>query len=503
MLKSTRRDLFILSGGAAAGVFLTPVPWKLVDDVAIWSQNWSWIPRPPRGELNTRYTACTLCPAGCGVAARCIESQPIGMAGVPRHPASGGALCEIGIGAHQLPYHPARLAPSPAAAEAVAKEVKKARRDGLRVGFLDMRPGRSASAVYSKFVSGFDGGMYIAPQAAESSTLRAVARLAGEPAGRFGIDWENAGTVVSVGAPLLETPGRALRAWRGGELRIVQVDREQTRTAALAHRWLQAWDSAEVEAESPSLIVSGGGLHPEAEDTIAALNFKLGTIGRTGGIVRRAASPVSDVTFTPLDAVGDGSLGLLFIDHGPLAAWPEGIEKKLAPNAVVVSFSPFGGSRLAVSKYILPAPCFLEVAEDVVTPWDATVPSYGIAPALLAKPNGIESPDEILASLQPSLKGARETEMKSRVAVIHASRRGELFAFADGQRTPVKTIQSADKLWEQFQKGAYWVDDPPPSHAAIRCRKPDETVAAVELPPQRKRFGDATVVPPLTVRVPA
>ena len=182
MLNSTRRDLLTVSGGALAGLFLTPVPWKLLDDVAIWTQNWSWVPRPPRGELNTRYTACTLCPAGCGFAARCVEAQPIGLAGVPQHPASAGALCTIGIGAHQLPYHPARLSPAPAAVDAATKEVAKARSQGVRVAFLDLRPGRAASAVYRKFALGFEGGLYLAPAPPESATLRAVAKLAGLPA---------------------------------------------------------------------------------------------------------------------------------------------------------------------------------------------------------------------------------------------------------------------------------------------------------------------------------
>jgi anaerobic selenocysteine-containing dehydrogenase len=502
MLNSTRRDLLTVSGGALAGLFLSPVPWKLLDDVAIWSQNWSWIPRPPRGEPNTRYTACTLCPAGCGVTARCIDAQPIGLAGVPQHPASDGSLCTIGVGAHQLPYHPARLAAAPAAIDAAMKEVAKARSQGVRVAFLDLRPGRAASAVYRKFALGFPGGLYLAPAPAESATLRAVAKLAGEPVERLGIDWENAGTVVSVGAPLLETPGRALRAWREKKLRIVQVDREQTHTAALAGRWLTSWDDAEVRKESPSFVISGG-LAPQAEEILAAVNADLGAVGRKGGIVRRAASPVPEVPYTPLDSVADASIGLLFIDHGPLAAWPAGIEKKLAANAVVISFSPFGGERLKRASYILPAPAFLEVSDDVVTPWDAVSPSYGIAPALLKAPRGIEAPAEVLAALDPALKGAVEAEMKSRVAAIHAAKRGEILAFAGGARTKVKEIESADKLWEQFQKGAYWVDGSPPPASPLHCRKPGETARVIEPPSRGPRFGDATVVPPLAMRVPA
>ena len=108
----TRRDVLRLAGGAAAGVALSPVPWKLTDDLAIWTQNWSWIPTPPKGEETTRLSVCSLCPAGCAVRARCIGGQPVSLHGVAADPVSGGVLCALGITAHHLSYHPARV-PAP------------------------------------------------------------------------------------------------------------------------------------------------------------------------------------------------------------------------------------------------------------------------------------------------------------------------------------------------------------------------------------------------------
>src|SRR5438270_8342087 len=104
-----RRDFFKFVGGSAVGLAFTPVPWTLLNDTAKWSQNWSWIPRPLRGEIRTKFTTCTLCPAGCGVKARCVGDQPVSLAGVAAHPASRGALCPIGLAGHQQPYHPLRL----------------------------------------------------------------------------------------------------------------------------------------------------------------------------------------------------------------------------------------------------------------------------------------------------------------------------------------------------------------------------------------------------------
>ena len=35
-----RRNFIKLLVGGAVGVHLTPLPWKLMDDIAIWTQNW-------------------------------------------------------------------------------------------------------------------------------------------------------------------------------------------------------------------------------------------------------------------------------------------------------------------------------------------------------------------------------------------------------------------------------------------------------------------------------
>ena len=36
----SRRDVLKLAGGAGLGILLSPLPWKLLDDSAIWTQNW-------------------------------------------------------------------------------------------------------------------------------------------------------------------------------------------------------------------------------------------------------------------------------------------------------------------------------------------------------------------------------------------------------------------------------------------------------------------------------
>ena len=85
-MKVTRRDLLVWSAGAAAGLMVTPVPWKLLDDTSIWSQNWPWIPQPARGPVEVKQSSCTLCPNGCGMRVRMAAGWPVGVAGVSSHP---------------------------------------------------------------------------------------------------------------------------------------------------------------------------------------------------------------------------------------------------------------------------------------------------------------------------------------------------------------------------------------------------------------------------------
>src|SRR5215467_8718580 len=108
-MKISRRDLLTWGGGLTAGMLVTPVPWKLMDDTAKWTQNWPWIPQPSRGPTEVRSSFCTLCPWGCGMRVRLASGLPVGVAGMPHHPVTRGALCPLAFGAHQLNWHPRRL----------------------------------------------------------------------------------------------------------------------------------------------------------------------------------------------------------------------------------------------------------------------------------------------------------------------------------------------------------------------------------------------------------
>lgn len=153
-MKPTRRDLITLGAGAVVALPFTPLPWKLLDDSAIWTQNWPWIPTPQgrtvRQILGLRAMPGRLRPEG----PLRVGGRPVGIAPVANHPVSRGGLCAMAFGAQlQLPWHPQRLkAPQlrghDESLEKVHAEVaSELQRAGNRVAILDARPGHHLGAL--------------------------------------------------------------------------------------------------------------------------------------------------------------------------------------------------------------------------------------------------------------------------------------------------------------------------------------------------------------------
>jgi anaerobic selenocysteine-containing dehydrogenase len=505
-MKTSRRNLLTFAGGAAAALPFTPVPWKLADDISIWTQNWSWTPVPRRGELNARYTTCTLCPAGCGVKARCIGTQPISLAPVAGHPVSCGALCPLAFGAHQLPYHPLRARQilrdgRPVAIETAFAHIAARAKSGRAV-VLEESPGGSASLLYGRLAAGSEKRAYVVPRNHHAATLEAIASAAGLPARALGFDLDSVRTVLSFGAPLLDgwgTPGRVLALWREKKLRIIQAEPSLSRTATLADRWLPIRPRSEgalaralagfislseasvatgvpaavleevareLSDNGPAVALSGGVGSAQAEAGIAALNATLGM----NGVVRRRGELIAAGLF---DDVEPASIDLLLIDHGPSGgalSW-EAIEPKLAPKATVVSLTPYVAGVAARAHYVIPAPAFLESTQDRLTPWDAAVESYTVAPALLpAMPGCVEAAD-FIARVFGSQGRTLAKCMDEQFGALHTAKRGEVFDFATAERKPVAEYESPEKLAEAFAQGACWIGDG--ATQAVRCAATD------------------------------
>lgn len=461
-MKIERRDLLSLAAGAAAGVAVSPLPWRLLGDTAIWSQNWHWMPRVPRGAITEREARCTLCPAACPVKLRMTEGVVHGVW------PNGAALCPAGFAAHHMAWHPLRLRECRRGDKSVTPEealqALRAAIEGRRgaVAVLDLAPGRASSLLHRRHMASI-GGAYLTPPAVEGATAQAVAALLGRRA-ELAADLARVKAVLSAGTPVLDgwaAPSFAVE--RGFQL--IQAEPHRSRTAGLADEWLplkpggetglllaighcwlqrpeieerlvrlkgaEAWrkaveamppvraaevagiEAARIEAAAarlidnrPALVLAdgdpvGGPLSREARAAAAALNAMLGAEGF--GI--RPALPVpKDWTLAEVQSVeeaADGSIGVLILDEpwpGVSVPW-ELVERKLARGAVVAAVTWNHAQFAGKAEWRIPAPVWLEAPLDAPQPNDAPRAQIAIAPAVMPAPQGVMAAAEVTARL--------------------------------------------------------------------------------------------------------
>lgn len=541
-MKVTRRDLLVWSAGAAAGLMVTPVPWKLLDDTSIWSQNWPWIPQPARGPVEVKLSACTLCPNGCGMKVKMAAGWPVGVAGVSSHPVSRGALCPLGFGAHQLNWHPRRL-------RTVLRGSNSSTWNEARMAFakassegpvivIDGYPGRAASSVLQSFAQK-QKGEYRVVFGPEARALAPYEAWTGVAASVLGYDLENAQTIVSFGAPLLDgwgPPGRFTRLWAehaaGADdprLRLIQVDASLSRTAGRAWQWVPVSAGSEsalaaglagvlleehlVSAHGPippltlSEAAAQTGLSADAirqlartivvrtpavaianddNPAVAALNVVLGSVGARGGTVRRSKRAGAYVS---ADSPIVNARAILIDSSVPWEFTPQ-------TDAEVFRFAAWdGGSNR--SDWLLPAPGFLEEFTDVPTAPTSAFETYAIAPSLIKAPHEVHSAAEFLGSLDSSLP-TTEKMIHSRCKDLFRGHAGSLYG---EEETPVAKLVSAQKLEAQLSKGAVWVDED--SHfATLRCEL-KQWPAPVSAAPSASWSSawHAPVLPPLATKL--
>ena len=260
-----RRAFTKLAVGAVLGVVASPLIPKLQDDVAIWTQNWSWVPKPTDGELAF---ANSVNPAtGTGLKVRMVSNRTEGkrlirVEGNPDHPISEGGALPADISALQLMYYGGIRA-----SEAVLRESKTSAKGQVKAE----KAMAALMAQLKPLIEGKKAGeILIYASDADNTTgelLKALAQATGmklcfapnakdtlaQAAGLMldthdiGFDLANADYVLSFGTPLFETFGdpvsvrKALAGWRGDSGnggQFVQVEPRASVTAGKADAWL-------------------------------------------------------------------------------------------------------------------------------------------------------------------------------------------------------------------------------------------------------------------------
>ncbi len=352
-MRPTRREILGLLGGGAVGAALSPLPWKLLDDAAIWTQNWSLTPELPRGPLSVAHGHCALCPAACGVDVRCVGGEPFGVRAVAGHPNSGGAICPLGLAGSQLRHHPYRLvqallatpgeAPTPISPAELVGLVSQDLESALRAGgpasvaMLDTRPGRTDSLAFRAWLASLGPeASYLTAEGERGPFVRFARAIGlGDPdLDRTLVpDLGRARTIVSFGADLLEGHGsmgwvsRTLRTPRAVRPTLVQIDSRPSRTALLADRWLRIRPGTEGSVAlgiGRAILDESRPLLPGIPDP-AALAESLGVLDAYRAMTVEHAAEMAGVAAADLRAVAR-----LLLDEGPAVTVP-GVDPVAGP----------------------------------------------------------------------------------------------------------------------------------------------------------------------------
>ena len=268
-MKITRRNFIASVAGGVVGIQVTPLPWKLTDDAAIWTQNWPWVPVPPTGGATEEKTVCSLCPGGCGISVRKIDQRAVKIEGRTDYPINPGGICPVGMGGLQLLYDNDMRFPGPMkragargegqfisiswgeAYDILADRISKLRKAGRpeAVAAVDGNaPGTTTSLLIERFMQAVGSPNTVKPASITDTYAMGNLLMSGK-ASPMAYDLENSDYVLSFGCGLLEgwgAPGRVMNAWGmwhnanpdKRKTKVVQIESRASNTASKADFWV-------------------------------------------------------------------------------------------------------------------------------------------------------------------------------------------------------------------------------------------------------------------------
>ena len=257
-MKIDRRSFLSFVIGGAAGTALTPLPWKLTDDISIWTQMWPWTPVPARGEVSHVNSTCTLCPGGCGITVRKVDDRVVKLEGQTGHPINDGGLCLLGLSGAQLLYGPRRVKTplkkvngkfrkitwDDAIGEvADSLRVLQTKGQSHKVAAIAASDRGTVPELLSRFLTVYGSANFIRTPSILDTYELTLDLMHGVQA-LPGFDVENADFILSFGSGLLEgwgSPVRLFRAnskWREQNGTLVQIEPRLSNTAAKSDNWV-------------------------------------------------------------------------------------------------------------------------------------------------------------------------------------------------------------------------------------------------------------------------
>nr|MBL0731553.1 molybdopterin-dependent oxidoreductase [Desulfobacterales bacterium] len=261
-MKIDRRSFLSLIVGGAAGTALSPLPWKMMDDSAIWTQNWPWTPVPEVGEVTTVNSVCSLCAGGCGISVKKVDNRVVKIEGNSNSPVNNGGICSLGLAGPQLLYGQTRIKTPmkrvgkrgenkwekiswDEALKAVTEKLDYLRLKGeaSTVGAILGREKGTIHGLFEKFLTAY-GSANLMHLPSMSDAYNLSTHFMNGVQGLTGFDLENSSFILSLGSGLLDgwgSPVRMFKAnsiWKENKTMVVQVEPRLSNTAAKADKWL-------------------------------------------------------------------------------------------------------------------------------------------------------------------------------------------------------------------------------------------------------------------------
>ncbi len=260
-MKIDRRGFLTLGAGAAAGIVVTPLPWKLTDDLSIWTQNWSWTPVPPDGEKAYAKSICSLCPGGCGISVRKVEDRAIKIEGIEGHPVNNGGICILGLSGLQALYGPTRVKQplmrsgnrgegrwknvdwETALAE-MTKRLDEIRKAGQAhtVACVAGSDQGTVPQLLKRFLAAYGSSNFIRTPSIRDSYELTFKTMQGSE-GAAGFDLFNSDFILSFGSGIIEGWGSPVYMFRAnselrGKGKVVQIEPRLSNSAAKSDKWV-------------------------------------------------------------------------------------------------------------------------------------------------------------------------------------------------------------------------------------------------------------------------
>ncbi|MDL2216231.1 molybdopterin-dependent oxidoreductase [Desulfovibrio sp. OttesenSCG-928-M14] len=257
--------------GAGTGILATPVVWKFIDDAAIWTQSWPWIPSNEYGETTYKHVVSKMDPSGTPMRIRLVNGRPVRALPVEDHPLGGGVTA-LSVAEVQMMHSPGRVKRPllrssdggfnelswPEAAVILKAKLEEA---GSSVAFVSGDENGSTNEVLSAFAKAIGSeDVYLMPSEAQCAAK--AAELMGMEA-QLGYDLEQSDYVLAIGANVLESWGTVVRnrrifknshphPYRAGDKKeaapsvtFAYAGPVQNNTAAVATPWLPIFPGTE------------------------------------------------------------------------------------------------------------------------------------------------------------------------------------------------------------------------------------------------------------------